>query len=402
MATHFFNRLMFAPDVDTGGGASTLTVPNVTLDIPDISSTPNHPPAEIIDLPSPKIPGYLSPKEALGGDDPRQEREDMEADMMGKPRQPRGPDGKFLTKAEKAVDAKIADVPVPEKGKPAPKTKPATKVAEKPIVSKFKIGDVEKTPDEWAAHFKDLEEKAKPAETPKPAEPTAPSDNGEKARDEAFLAKAAERYTLPSEELDDILSGGPKAAEKLALFLAKQEMVTRKTLVNEFNRVLAEQAQRVDPLLSHHQQIADYQRDQSFLESNPDIKTHPEGYATYKTVEKEIRDGYALIQSKVANNTATPVERAWATIYENQPPEQFQTDLAAHTRVRLSAAPPAEAAPVAAAPSPKPPKQQPQATTPAASRPLMSDRPGAASGVVRTESEQARMLRSLNDYQGIH
>lgn len=387
-------RFMLAPDTAVAGGPSEPLIavtPEGNLDVPEIPKAGNQPEPEVVAIPETKIAGIQGPKEALG-EDSAQEMEDMQRKMEGKEPLKRGPDGKFLPKDPTAPKkapkptAKAPDAPaIPKPAEPTPAP-----------VSKVKIGDLEKTPDEWAQHFKDLESKAaKLSEPPKP-EPAAPApvDTSEDDRkaEEAFLAKASERYTLQEEELDAILSGGKGASTALASYLAKNELQIRKALVGEFNRVLAERDSRFSPVLTHHQQIEAYQRDQGFLEANPDIKTHPDGYKTYKEVEKEIRDGYAAIQNKVSNGTASRAEAAWATIYEEQPPEQFANDLAAHTRARLAAVP----APAAAA-APKPAQaRKPESSVPA-TRPFNGDRPGGAATHPPTESEQARQLREMTE-----
>lgn len=398
------NRLIFAPDNDTGGGTATLEPP-MTLEVPEIPMAGNHPEPEEVKIPETKLPGVQGPKEAFG-EDSELEMENMQADMTGKPRVMRDPvTGKFIPKDKKPEEAKAVektDKPVVKAEKPVKAAKAPVKPTEPATISKFKIGDQEKTPEEWAAHFKELEKKATEAAKPATSEPAKPTpatvEPDENEIDSKFIADATAKYLLPDDQLDIICSSGAEGAKKLAECFAAVELNTRKAMTQEFNRVLAERDGKLSPVLQHHQQIADYQRDQGFLEANPDIKTHPSGYQTYKQVENEIRDGYNHIRTKIQQGTATPVETAWATIHDNQTPEQFATDLAAHTRGRLAALPAPTPAPVAAAPVPAKPRTP--AISPAATKPFNGDRPGGGNSTPKGESEQARQLREMEEWSG--
>lgn len=375
-----------APEAATGAPAAPASIP--TIDVPDIAPATQGSKIEEVKIPS----GILSPKEALG-EDASEEMEKMEAQMEKRAPRERGPDGKFIKKdADGNVipPAKPA-VMKPKAAKPAPVETPKAP-------EKFKIGDEEKTPEEWAKELKEAREKiAAAAKTPNSPQDVPPEPKPEEIaaqgeqRIKDFIAKAASKYLKKPEELDEILSGGEGASAKLAEALASVEHQTTVRVCGLFNKELAALHERISPLEGHHKLISDYQADQSFLDANADIKGHPKGYETYKTTEASFRSYYGGLKEKVAAGTATPVEQSYSIIFENQDAAQRANDIAHATRAELAKLP------VVASPNAAPVVPKKPAISPAASKPFNGDRPGGSSAAIPTESDQARQIREMRE-----
>lgn len=415
-------QLFHAPDQGaTTGGPTISEAVSTPVEAPDSGSVAAGFTVEDVDLghsPAEQVTGpiVVGPKEA-GFEDGEAEMERMEAHMENRPVRERGPDGKFLPKAKKPevqklldetkpkIDPKAAKPPVKAAPKPA---KPAAVVPTKPAVAapvaaaKVKIGDAEKTADEWAAELADLRAKAesagKPAavEAPKKEEPPAlkPEEiaKAEAEKFDKFLADRSAQYKMSPQELDDILAGGEKAADTLARVLTKVEAHGRKFAADEINRMVDHFEKKLEPLVARDQRVSEWQRDQSFLEANADIKNHPKGYETYAKVRKDVEDGYDRISKAVAAGTASRVEKAWHVIRENQTPEALESSLAALTKEELAKIP-AEASPNAAS------EAQPKASqrSPNAARPFNGDRPGGNAAPMNGETDQARHVREMGD-----
>lgn len=376
-----------------------------TIDVPEIAPATAESTITDVDLgtsPAEEVAGpkVLGPKEA-GFGDPEEEMERMEAATENRPVRERGPDGKFIPKGGKKPE---------EPAKPAAKAvaKPAVKkpepVQEKP--TKFKIGDEEKTPEEWAAELKEAREKLKAAaELAKSAEPAKPDEAAEQPKSDEerlneFVQTTAQKYKLSADpkakdSIDNILAGGEGATQALAEVLAKVEANTRVAVTAEFNRVIANLDSKMQPLLDHHKTISEYQTESGFLSSNPEIQSHPQGYQTYKETKVLWEKGCAELRDKVANNTATPREKALSMLYDSQTPEETQAAIAAHTKETLAKIPKPE--PAAPKPTDKSPNAKP-APVPAAIKPFNGDRPNGGSAPLRTESEQGRQIREMEGH----
>lgn len=393
----------FAPDGDNTGGAAPA-IP--TMEVPEVAPAMAETTITDVDLgtsPAEEVAGpkVLSPKDA-GFDDPEDEMERMEAAMEKRPVRERGPDGKFIPKGGKKPE-EAAKVPAKPVAKPAAK-KPEP-VQEKP--TKFKIGDEEKTPDEWAAELKEAREKLKAAEPAKPTElpkeETKPEDQqkADEDRFNEFIKTTAAKYKLSADpkakdSIDNILAGGENATELLAQYVAKVEANTRVAVTAEFNRVISNIKSEMQPLIDHHKTISEYQTESGFLSANPEIQNHPEGYKTYKETKALFEKAHTDIKEKIANGTATPRDQGWNMMYEAQTPEEFQSSLALHTKEALAKLPaPVPAGPAAPKLTDKSPNAKP---TPAVIKPFNGDRPNGGSAPLRTESDQARHMREMADH----
>lgn len=406
---HPILRLLYAPDAaEPAGGASPMT-----FDVPETPSAATESTVTDVVLDSPvaeAVYGIKGPKEALG-DDGVEEMEKMEAQMQGREPRERGPDGKFLPKGAKKEET-VADTKKTEAAKPAVKApakaaaKP-TPVAKAPATpqasAKVKIGDEEKTAEEWAAEIADTRAKAKVAAEKKTEaaapEPKTEPNPEEIAADEAkklddFIAREAKKYEIEPKELDTILSGLEGAAPALAKVLTKVEASTRQWATREFNKVIQVMHDRMQPLIEHQQRIADYQRDNGFLEANPEIKAHPQGYATYQKTKADMENGYKDIEEKTQKGTVTPAEAVWLANRKLATQEQYESSLAILTKEELAKLP-AQASPNAA------PQRQAAAKPPermsAVSKPFNGDRPGGGSSPLKTESADARALREMDE-----
>lgn len=391
----------FAPNDDASAAVAASQAP---IEVPESASVAADYKVEDVNL-APDA-GVIGPKEAMG-DDGTDEMERMEANMEGRPVRERDPaTGKFLPKGQKTEEKNLVpkkeEKPVakPAAKKPAPKpveTKPEP--AKEP--AKIKIGDQEKTAEEWAKEFSDAQEKLKAAEAVSKGQQQPPekkeqvterkpeeieAERAAKVTD--FLSKASKQYEMKPEELDDILAGGPKAVTAFATSLAKVEANTRQWAVEEFNQVLKKMWDKMDPLLKRDSALSEYQREHSFLTDNPEIKDNPKGYETYQTVRKEMQDGEIRIREQIKNGTVSEQDKRWLEWHDTFTPEQVMESIARITKERLAGLPKSEE------PKPEPQKIQ---KTPAASKPFNGDRPGGSQSAPSTESPQARQLREMTE-----
>ncbi len=200
---------------------------------------------------------------------------------------------------------------------------------------------------------------------------------------------------LNEEMHDTILSGGPKAVEAHIDMLKKLavgiEMGYRSFFASQANPIFS----KLEPLLQDRQQIEQFRHENEFLGSNHDIKDHPKGVETYRTVANELHQYYSELQQKAASGNLSPVEHAWATIYENQSRSEFDADVAHHTRERLKAIPAAAQPPPVAAATPPVSATPPPKPKPVAGKPFGGERPGGASSAPSTKSDQAKFIDAL-------
>lgn len=396
----------FAPegDVSTLGSPGGIEVPVVPASIPSVT--------EVILGSNPAVENSPAVQAAEAGrtkgpQDFGMETPDESSERAGLKERARGADGKFVAKDPVAQPttpaAKAPAKPVAKA--PAPPAKPAVA---KPVApappAKVKIGNEEKTPEEWEAHFKALEEKAsKPPETPaiaKAPTPDAPEKTEQELAAEAqqkeqdFLTRAAQGYLLPEAELDEIIAGGPQAPAKLATLLARAEMKGRQFAASAIDRAMEEFETRfgeLEGVRDNYQRVQEVMKETSFLNANEDIKTHPEGLKTYREVSKQMHDAYASIQAKIEAGTASKTERGWALQYEDTKPEDLDKAIATYTREALAKlAPPAPPTTPAATPPAKPAVPEVPAE-----KPLSATRPGGA-GTPRTETSEQRLAREVN------
>lgn len=394
-------------DVSTLGNPGGIEVPVVPASIPSVTEVilGENPAVEN----SPAVKAVETAKERTKGpQDFGMESPDESSERAGLKERARGEDGKFIKKD--GTTAPAAKAPAKPAAKaPAPQPKPA---APKPVAptppAKVKIGNEEKTPEEWEAHFKALEEKAnKPAEPPalpKAPTPEAPKKTEQELAAEAqqkeadFITKASQSYLLSEPELDEILQGGQNAPAKLATLLARAEMKGRQFAASAIDQAMQEFENRfgeLEGVRDNYQRVQEVMKETSFLNAHEDIKTHPEGLKTFREVSKQMRDGYAAIQAKIEAGTATKSERGWALQYEDTKPEDLDQAIATYTREAL-----AKLSPPVATPPATPPVAKPAAPAVPTEKPLSATRPGGA-GTPRTETPEQRLAREVNAFKGI-
>lgn len=398
----------FAPD--EGGASAAVAASQAPIEVTESPSVAAEYSVEEVQLEPPN--GVIGPKEAMG-DDGTDEMERMEANMEGRPVRERDPaTGKFLPKGKKVEETNLApkkvEKPVEKKPDAAKKVAPKPAVQPKPEAvkepPKIKIGDQEKTADEWAKDFAEAQEKLKAAEAASKAPPAAAEKKEEapqpkpeeiKAKEqeqfEKFLESAAAKYDMGDKALDEILSGGGTASQKLARLCAGIEGHTRKAVVEAFNPIIKELWDKMQPVLKRESALDEYRREHTFLADNPDIKDHPKGYEEYQKTLKDMRDGETRIRAEIAAGTASDRDRHWLAFHDTFTPDQVMESVARITKEKLAALPKAEA-------EPKPEPEKKVQKTPAASKPFNGDRPGGASATPSTESSDARQLREMEAY----
>jgi hypothetical protein len=405
MRIHPILRLLYAPDTGAPAGGNTITI-----DVPEVPSAAAESTVEIVELESggaaDAVYGVHGPKE-MGFGDPEEALEKIEAETEGRPMRERGPDGKFLPK-EKKPDGKKPAVPAKPAAKvlakPAPKPAPAAKAPEKPAAPvKVKLGDVEKTPEEWQAEIADLRAKAEVAAKAaaagpeKKEEPPAPKPEEVAAQEQErftkFVDSWADKYEIPQDELDTILSGIGNARPALARVLAGVQAHTTRSLCESFNKALKAVWDRIEPLNARHERLSDYERDRGVLDTNPEINDHPKGYETYQAIRKQFTEGEQRIKAAIAAGTATAVEKAWSVIHENTSAEDKLATIARLAKEELAKIP----SEVAAAVPAKPEAQKPVSKSPAVMKPFNGDRPGGSSAHFNGETKDARELREMTE-----
>lgn len=383
-----FNR--YSPiffDIDdpgTGGGAAiieTITAPG--LDVPVLEPAGGGHEIQEVTVPETSIKG----PEELFGEKPEEQMAEADA-KMGKATLERGPDGKFLPKKKDGAEKPVVEV-VKAKAKPLEVAAPVDPPA------KLKLGEEEKTAEEWLAEMKQLREqvaKVPDKVDPKPEEAAAKAQEEQKhtaERRKSFLDQTTANYTLKNDRLDTILGGGPEAVKAFAEELAKVEVNTREAMAKLVNECLTERDALIQPLLDQHKSVSQFTEENQALSSNAQLKAHPQGLETYRKVKAEYQQTFDSIQQRVAKGEAvSPAEQSWAILYGAQKPEDLR-----NTLIERAAAEAAKI-PIKTNGNGAPTKVEPKAPL-RITRPLNTDRPGGPSPGVKTETQDARLAREL-------
>lgn len=386
--------IFYAPDGDTvaAGGLAVPVIPPPTA----------HPVTEVNLAPT-KVDvakeigvdtGVRSPAEIFGEDEHAKVNEEIDK-AFGK--RERGPDGKFLPKnGDKPSEAKPA-AKAPEK----PAAKATTPEPAAP--AKIKIGDQEKTADEWAAYHKDLADKAatidKPAETakpdasakiePKPEEIAAQKkvrDDWEKTTREAYS-----KFKPTQEEVDKALaSGNPDQLSELWMrpMIAMEERM-RIWVQNSVNPILAELDGQLSPIASSQQQLAQYQAENQFLDANPEIKSVISADPAKMSVHRQVNEDLRLEMDDMKTLLASNPENARAKARLDALSKDFLGEMARETKARYASG--GVTTPTTEAGKAVPKKQ----ATPA-ERPLSGDRPGTSTAI-KTETKEQRLAREMHE-----
>lgn len=379
--------IFYAPEGTTTG---TIEAPGVSVPVLESSA----PVVEEVNIQSGGIEkivpedapefGVKGPKDILG-EDP-EETLDKAEQAMGKPARERGPDGKFLPKGPKEAKPNKNDVkPVVSK----PVAKPVQPVAVVP--SKVKIGDDEKTPEEWQQELATLREKATAAA--KPTEP-APDlkareqDDAKKAEQtkadrERFIETESTKQDEFDEKMHDtILSGGPEGLKAHRTLLAKTEAKLREWTADSVNAAIDDLKGQLKPILDREKTIGQYSEENGVLNDNPDLKAHPKGLETYRATKEQYEKYFDGVQAK--GDQATPQEKAWAAQYGALSPADRKQAIIANAKAEVAKIPlktNGNGAPV---------KPVPRVTTP-----QRNDRPGGGVAVQRMETADAKALREM-------
>lgn len=214
---------------------------------------------------------------------------------------------------------------------------------------KFKIGDQEKTASDWETFHKMLAERP---ETEKDSPGTGRSKESE-PQDESvtrnnWLSEAAESFAPPQEEFDEMLAEGDTRA--FGRMMANIALDNRRWMADQIGERLTRFEQQLHPITHQQQQIAQYQTEHQFLESNPTIKNHPGGLRAMRemagTLRAEHGDLIEIIRA-VPNSPHTARRQQRASQLENS----FLPELAKATAARLGASGQARAIPTSIAPT---------------------------------------------------
>jgi len=342
--------------------------------------------------PEPKI---VSVKEALGlSKSPREQVKAMTADLKKrvapetfKPKapanQPKAP--KPAPVVEKPADNPEVDPETVQK--PEAKVEPP-KPAEKP---KIKIGNEERTAEEWEAHYADLQKKAEAkTETPKVEEPpkieTPIKTDAE--LDEEFIAKTIAEEGITAEEFDQAMASGDVGI--INRKIAAQRLADRK-INAQWARGLAEQIEALKPALEMSEKVKTFEAEKAFADTYPDISGHPDGKATREAVKNELAEHVNYLTWKQQNSKATPEDAAFLDLHAKDP----NSLIAFNVRKRLGLSPdgkteqpPAQPAQAAATP----PAAAPIQTRPA---PPAAHRPGGH-GTPQAVSPQQAIIQRIS------
>jgi len=214
---------------------------------------------------------------------------------------------------------------------------------------KFKIGDQEKTASEWEAFHKMLAERP---ETEKDSPGTGRSNESE-PQDESvtrnnWLSEAAESFAPSQEEFDEMLAEGDTKA--FGRMMANIALDSRRWMADQIGERLTRFEQQLHPITHQQQQIAQYQTEHQFLESNPTIKNHPGGLRAMRemagTLRAEHSDLIEIIRA-VPNSPHTARRQERARQLENS----FLSELAKATAAKLGVSGQARAIPTSNAPT---------------------------------------------------
>jgi len=218
-----------------------------------------------------------------------------------------------------------------------------------PPEPKFKIGDQEKTASDWETFHKMLAERPETAKDSPGAgrsEESEPQD--ESVTRDNWLSEAAESFAPPQEEFDEMLAEGDTKA--FGRMMANIALDSRRWMADQVGERLTRFEQQLHPITHQQQQIAQYQTEHQFLESNPTIKNHPGGLRAMREMAGSLRaehgDLLAIIKA-VPNSPHTAGRQQRASALENS----FLPELAKATAARLGVSGQTRAIPAASAPT---------------------------------------------------
>lgn len=373
--------IFYAPDDGAmpaaGGTVAVNAADSATGTQVDVTPVPERPAAEIIQ-PTPAGPkqvrqtGVKVSKVDVAKELGLKEAPSvLNQQAMEKARERLGRDvnGRFLKKGE----APAQEEPKPKLGEPA-KVEPKAPAKAAPVAAtpepakavapaKIKIGDQEKTEDEWKAHFAELQKPKEetPAE-PVKVEPTAEQVKAEREGKrtqwrEAMIAK----FTPNQEKFDKAIANGD--GKLFAEMIVDAIEDTRQWACDHINPQLERLDGAIQPITQSTQQQALERQWNAFLETNADLKSRPDIAEVVTAVADELHAEYDDIQQLLAarpNSRLAPMYKARAKQLETE----WDATVATMTREKLglNGSAPVVAAPVKAAPVAAPVvKKQPPA-----------------------------------------
>ena len=240
----------------------------------------------------------------------------------------------------------------PKLGEPdsSPEARAALRLGEpepNPEDLKIKIGNQEKTAGEWEAYHKELAEpNARNSPGAERSFEAAPQDDT--SRREEWLEATAEAFAPTQDEFDKMLADGDTRAFGRMMALVAED--TRKWMAEQVGSRLERFEGQLQPITNQQQQIAQYQTEHQFLESNPTIKNHPGGLRAMRemagTLRAEHGDLVEFIKA-VPNSPGNAARQERARALENS----FLTELAKATAAKLGVSGNARAISTASAPT---------------------------------------------------
>ena len=265
------------------------------------------------------------------------------------------------TQPRKAKAKPEAAAPTPEP--PVAEAPTATPLGE-PVVAtpaepKIKFRGEEKTAAEWEKVLADEETaRQKPVEPAKPATAAVPQETDDQRRT-AFIEQAAEHFAPSQEDFDAMLASGDVKA--FGRMMARVAADAREWMVRTVSPHLDRFDSQLTPFTQQQQLIAQYQTEQSFLESNPAIKGHADGLRTMRETSANLRAELEDLLETIAAVPSSPLNatrKERATLLKTA----FIQELAKATKAKLGIG---DAAPITPRPAAAPaaPRQRPPAQT---------------------------------------
>jgi len=382
------------PDPATTAPASTPApsptpaAPSTPAPAPEQATRPTIAEVKTPSRPDPKV---VSVREALGlSKSPREQvkkmTEELKKRVAPETFKPKSPANAPKPKPAPPVAAKPAENPEvdPDTLKPEPKPEPPAP-AEKP---KIKIGNEEKTAEEWEQHYADLQNKieAKAQEKIEDPQKLEAPIKSEEDLDREFIESTAAEEGITAEEFDQAMAQGNP--EILNRKIAQMRLADRK-LNAQWAKGLRDEIAALRPALEMAEKVKQFEAEQAFATAFPDVVGHPEGKATREAVKAELAEHVNFLTWKRDNGKATPEDTAFLDLHAKDP----NTLIAFNTRKRLGLDLSGKTQPAAPAPSPAPASV---AAAPAQTRPAppAGHRPGGAGTPQAVSPQQAIIAKA--------
>lgn len=372
-----------------------IEAPGVTVPVIAPATTEKHiEPVDLGESAADVVYGVKGPEEILG-ESPEEALKKATDGELPKTEVP-----KTKTKEPKAKVPKATPKTPAKPGEP-----PTTTEVDQPP-TKLKIGEEEKTVEDWQKELKELREKTTSKAAPDPSPNTDPDDKEVAAQKEASQKQLAERRKAWIDEqvarkddpiaddkvFDTMLAGGPEAVKLFKQVRAHDKAELREFVADAINHVLGERDSALRPIMEREKTITQYNEEHRALNATPELKTHAKGLETYRKVRDEYQAAFEGIQAKRRENKATQAELQWSDQFSQMKPEDRQKAFAEQAKAEIAKLP--KDAPLNgtkngnASPSTKPPVARP-------TKPVRTDTPNGTSSTPSAETADQRVLREM-------